>query len=258
MPRHQLIYDELLDKISDDHHISAPADGVTVPHIKTGEPVHVDNYTLAQFLILTMVDFAEQLYSWQDDMFENTDGKLRYAGNRPQILWPAECKPGLWMSAVSRMGLMLRACLHALEASGDARPRIQVPAVFNHCSVLLREEDQLTARDLYWDVVNNKREPEQQHAAVQQLQTCIGHNPFAAEPHLLLAQVYMHRRQYDAALEHATTALRLFCEWGTSWDKRLAWDAWVAFTRVVIQGAQERKWPETPFGMLNLGLVAGL
>ncbi len=50
------------------------------------------------------------VYMLQDDMFENTDGRLRYAGNSPQQLWPGEAKPGRWMSAVSRMGAVLKVC----------------------------------------------------------------------------------------------------------------------------------------------------
>ena len=71
---------------------------------------------------------------------------------------------------------------------------------------------------------------------------------------------------------HARRALRLQLEWGTAWDKRLSWDAWVAWTRVLLQtaeaavggggcnGAQDSVTgrsllPETAFGMLNLGMV---
>jgi hypothetical protein len=36
-------------------------------------------------------DFAEQLFSWQDCMFGNTDGRLRLEGcpnPQPAFLWP--------------------------------------------------------------------------------------------------------------------------------------------------------------------------
>lgn len=42
-----------------------PAEGVNVPHIKTGEMMNVDQFTVAQFLVLSMADFAEQIFSWQ-------------------------------------------------------------------------------------------------------------------------------------------------------------------------------------------------
>jgi hypothetical protein len=47
-----------------------------------------------------------------------------------------------------------------------------------------------------------------------------------AEPHVLLGQLFMQKSHYDEARAHAQEALRLFCLWGTAWDKRMAWDAW--------------------------------
>ena len=37
----------------------------------------------------------------------------------------------------------------------------------------------------------------------------------------------------------------------------MPWDAWCAFARVVAESAARRKWPDSAFGMLNLGLVEG-
>jgi hypothetical protein len=71
-------------------------------------------------------------------------------------------------------------------------------------------------------------------------------------------QVCLHRGQWEAAHELARRALALLCSWGTSWDKRMAWEAWIAWTRVLLQGAKERKFASSSFGMLNLGLVDGL
>lgn len=63
--RHELVYERLLYGLSDDA-LVVPREGLTVKHIKTGEPLHVDRHTIAQFLVMTMVDFCEQLFSWQD------------------------------------------------------------------------------------------------------------------------------------------------------------------------------------------------
>ena len=61
------------------------------------------------------------------------------------------------------------------------------------------------------------------------------------------------------ALPHAQRGLALLLQWGTAWDKRLSWDAWVAWCRVLLQSARcETAWPQKPFGMLNVGLVADL
>lgn len=59
-------------------------------------------YELGQFLVLTMADFAEQLYGWQDSMFGNTDGRLRLEGApnpEPRYLW--------WVGLVSSTTCML-------------------------------------------------------------------------------------------------------------------------------------------------------
>lgn len=41
--------------------------------------------------VLLQADFAEQLFSWQDGLFGNTDGRLRLEGcpnPQPAFLWP--------------------------------------------------------------------------------------------------------------------------------------------------------------------------
>lgn len=98
-------------------------------------------------------------------MFENGNGKLHYAGQRAHQLWPGPMKPGLWHSALSRMGMLLRSCYddeeeQAQTAAGGHRERIgarvPLPPVFDGCSVLVKEAEQQRARDLYWDVVCNR------------------------------------------------------------------------------------------------------
>jgi hypothetical protein len=42
----------------------------------------VGRTTLAQFLVLTMADFCDQLFNWQDRLFDNSSGRLEYRGNR--------------------------------------------------------------------------------------------------------------------------------------------------------------------------------
>lgn len=38
----------------------------------------------------------------------------------------------------------------------------------------------------------------------------------------------------------------------------MVWLLAQAYTRVALHAARTRTWPTTPFGMLNLGMVAGL
>lgn len=46
-------------------------------------------------------------------MFDNADGRLEYRGNDASFLWPGDMRPGLWMSAASRMGHAVRAAVQA-------------------------------------------------------------------------------------------------------------------------------------------------
>lgn len=77
--------------------------------------------------------------------------------------------------------------------------------------------------------------------------------------HLPLRYVSRHRGEAPAALSHARRGLELLLEWGTAWDKRLSWDAWAAWTRVMLQTAEAGEGLSTrAFGILNLGMVKDL
>ncbi|GLI67400.1 hypothetical protein VaNZ11_011586, partial [Volvox africanus] len=273
VPRHNLVYEDLLARAPSAEELAVlegagsgttlaqsslrrliPPEGITVRHIKTGEPVTVDRLTVARFLVMTMADFCEQLFSWQDAMFENHDGRLLYAGANHGSLWPGACKPGLWHSALSRMAALLRfAC-----TGPDGRPLVPLPPVFEGCTQVVTETDQLAARDAYWSAVSELTEPAQHTDALRLLRTACWHNPHIAEPHVLLAQIYCQRGQWADAASHADRAVWLLGCWGTSWDKRMPWDAWMAMARVLAHGAAQQVWPTTSFGMLNLGLVPDL
>uniref|UniRef100_M8C9U2 Uncharacterized protein n=1 Tax=Aegilops tauschii TaxID=37682 RepID=M8C9U2_AEGTA len=49
--------------------------------------------------------------------------------------------------------------------------------------------------------------------------------------------------------------LRLGLEWGSSWDKRMSWEGWVSWGRVMRDKAKEKQWPRSAWGIINLGLV---
>ena len=36
----------------------------------------------------------------------------------------------------------------------------------------------------------------------------------------------------------------MFCAWGNDCDKRVQWDAWVAWTRIQLQSASDGSWHE--------------
>lgn len=54
----------------------------------------------------------------------------------------------------------------------------------------------------------------------------------------------------------AGRVLQLQLEWGTDWDKRLSFNAWVAWTRVIHQRSEdELDWPQNSFDVNNFGMV---
>lgn len=84
-----------------------PEEGVRVKHIKTGEDVRVSRRVVAVFLMMTMADFSDQLFGFQDVLFENWNGRMEFSGNNVEgALWPGDGKPGLWMNLISRMGVL--------------------------------------------------------------------------------------------------------------------------------------------------------
>jgi hypothetical protein len=188
----------------------------------------------------------------------NADGCLRYAGNDPQFLWPGEMKPGLWMHALSKMAALLASCNARLAAAGDAR-RLPLPPVFDGCRAVLGRGPEVRARDAYWRAVNELRAPGRQAEAAAALRLAAEDNPFIAEPHALLAQLALQAGDPAAAAAEAAVALQLLCDWGTCWDKRMPWGAWVAWVRALLhRAAQGQGWPGTAFGVLNWGMVDGL
>ncbi|MCO5574711.1 hypothetical protein L7F22_028501 [Adiantum nelumboides] len=266
VPRHALIHDMLLFQFTD-HELLAgltqqdsdclrklrtilPTKGITVKHIRTGEDVQLPRSVVAVFLFLTMADFIDQLTGWQDSLFANESGTLNWSGNNWTALWPGDGKPGLWMSAISRMGVLLN-IISREEDFG-----MTVPPVFNNCTAILSPEDQIRARDFYWEAVHFKSKGTELLAQVEPLlkQAC-AHNPWVGEPHVLLAQVYLSREEFEMAEEEASKGLCLFLQWGTNWDKRVSWEGWVAWARVLHNKAQEKAWSHNAWDILNLGLV---
>ncbi|KAL6495659.1 hypothetical protein OROGR_030222 [Orobanche gracilis] len=241
-----------------------PAQVIKVKHIKTGEDVVLSRRLVAVFLLLTMADFSDQLFSFQDKLFENTDGRLEFSGNDYLAsLWPGDGKPGLWMNSVSRMAAIYSLIVREEEMSGNLNKKylegdldddndldLVIPPVFDRCKTILDSEDQILSRDLYWEAVCDGSE-----RAEEMLLKSVEKNPFVGEPHLVLGQIYLGKGDFDAAEKAAERGLRLMIEWGSPWDKRMTWQGWVSWGRVVLMKAKDRSWPQNAWGILNLGLV---
>ncbi|XP_020594798.1 uncharacterized protein LOC110034900 [Phalaenopsis equestris] len=294
VPRHQIIHDSLIFRYSDaeltDHLIASadlsrrgidepwrkkinaliPPQGIYIKHIHTGEDVLVSRRVIAVFLLMTMADFSDQLFGFQDRLFENEDGRLEFSGSNVfGALWPGDGRPGLWMSSISRMGAVYNLIVKEEDIYMEEKRRegrrveeededidLVIPPVFESCTRVLDPIDQKTARDLYWEAVTGGRGSGDGGERTEKLlrESC-EKNPFVGEPHVVLAQVYLGMERWEDAEGEAERGLRLLLEWGSAWDKRVAWEGWVAWVRVLLMKAKEKDWPKNPFGILNLGLV---
>jgi len=246
--RHELVFDTLLNGIPKDEDLIVPKEGKTMKHILNGSDMHLSSEVIGNMLIMTMADLADQHYGWQDRLFANDDGKLTYYGNNFTSLWPGDGRPGLWMHCCSRMGRLAQSCV-------SANSKIVLPPVFNNCTEILSVENERKARDLYWDVVMNKTESDKHDEALKQLEDAIKANPFIAEPHVLAAQILIQKGRFEEGEKHAYEALKLLGQWAAVYDKRISWEGWIAWARVLLLNARKKQWPNRSFGILNLGLV---
>ncbi|KAL0372745.1 UNVERIFIED_CONTAM: hypothetical protein Scaly_0956100 [Sesamum calycinum] len=169
-----------------------PSEGIKVKHIKTGEDVLVSRRLVAVFLLMTMADFSDQLFSFQDVLFENSNGRLEFSGNATLTsLWPGDGKPGLWMNSISRMAAIYTLIVReeemfrstemkngrVLPAGRDEDLELVIPPVLEGCTKVLDSKDQIVARDLYWEAVCNSAEMGLERAEEMLLRS-VEKNPF--------------------------------------------------------------------------------
>ncbi|KAL8227774.1 hypothetical protein R6Q57_015358 [Mikania cordata] len=287
VPHHTLIHDDLVFRYTDSElreHLEAsehalkhgsskeeswrkklreivPVTRVTSNNIKTGEPVVIPRRVLAVFLLMTIADFGDQYYGYQDELYDNTDGRLEFTGNTNfDLLWPGNGKPGLWMNLISKMAaiytLLVREEQILMQEEQTKRQEIGfedlelvILPVFDRCTKVVDPGEQIMARDLYWEAVYDQKLTKE--IGEELLVKCIEMNPFVGEPHVLLSQFYVSRGRF----EEGEVGLGLLLEWGCAWDKRVPWEGWVAWCRVLVSKAKERSWPHTSWGIISLGLV---
>ncbi|KAL3824279.1 hypothetical protein ACJIZ3_020308 [Penstemon smallii] len=284
VPRQPLIHDYLLFKYTDEELIQhlklsetekesdsgwrvklqsiLPAGGITVKHIKTGEDLLISRRLVAIFLLMTMADFSDQLFGFQDMLFDNSDGRLEFSGNKTMTtLWPGDGKPGLWMNSVSRMGAIYKLivreeeiCRSENDESESELIELVIPPVFEGCSRVVDAGDQVLARDLYWEAVCGAEKMGLERAE-EMLLSSAEKNPYAGEVYVVLGQIYLAGGRFEEAEKAAGRGVRLMLEWGSPWDKRMTWQGWIAWGRVLLMKAKDKEWPQNPWGILNLGLV---
>lgn len=227
------------------------ADGsVTVDRIGQAQgTVRLGAHEVAAFLVVTMADFMEQWFSWQDDIFS---GFPQVAHRQQGVHWMASLWPGP-MRPSARM-------VHQISRLGEAlqhpalRDLLPLPPVFADCTQGLTAADEAAATSLYWSVIQQDQPMVQADAATAVLEQAVRHNPWVGEPQMVLAQLYLSAGRRDEARVAAESALQLFSQWGNAWDKRVQWEAWVAWTRILLQSATHDTWPERLDKLNNLAL----
>eukprot|EP00814_Leptocylindrus_danicus_P010528 CAMPEP_0116049600 /NCGR_PEP_ID=MMETSP0321-20121206/30254_1 /TAXON_ID=163516 /ORGANISM="Leptocylindrus danicus var. danicus, Strain B650" /LENGTH=416 /DNA_ID=CAMNT_0003532043 /DNA_START=45 /DNA_END=1295 /DNA_ORIENTATION=+ len=229
-----------------------PAEGLDVPHIRDKtKTVHLDAEMLWLLVVFTMADISDQYFGWWEDLFGGSmqgfggSSLKNDAGPDPNALWPGLSRPGLWVSHVSELGAVAR----SYNANSHT-----LPPVFDNCTRVLLLEHENEARNLYWQVITDTVSSDE--TIIEVLQQCIRLNPWVFEPRIMLAQKLLQANMFEEAQAEAERALELEELWGFPWDKRLGFEAWVAWTRVLHQRAEEKlPWPKSSWEVINFGLV---
>ena len=220
---------------------------------KDGQRHLLTPYEVAAFIIVSMADTIEQWSSWQDDVysrFPSPNDQRPQAVHWAASLWPGPMRPsGRMLHQINRLGLALQ---HPALKS-----LLPMPPVFDHCTQALSAADDAAGAALYWSVVQQDVPLVDLDVATGVLQQAVRHNPWVGEPRMVLAQLYLSAGRAEDAAQAAESALAAFCAWGNSWDKRVAWEAWVAWTRILRQSAQKGTWPARLDKLNNLALRDG-
>jgi hypothetical protein len=127
-----------------------------------------------------------------------------------------------------------------------------IPPVFANCTRLIEPKAEREARDAYWAVVTEEAE---RGSWVELLRKSVSLNQDIAEPHTLMAQIFLQDGKWEEAADAAVAALEIFFQWGTMWDNRMPYQAWVAWTRCMYFQAKRKEWPESHGGLESLGAV---
>ena len=80
----------------------------------------------------------------------------------------------------------------------------------------------------------------QEPRQVELLNAAIALNPFIAEPHVQLSQLFYRAGRFAESMEEAKLGLEILYTWASCWDKRIPFRQWVAFTRMLFLRASRR------------------
>tara|TARA_A100001015_G_C15038248_1_gene737738 strand:- start:1125 stop:2291 length:1167 start_codon:yes stop_codon:yes gene_type:complete len=171
----------------------------------------------AAIMIVTIADYLDQMVSvngWRDV----------HQSENPLKLYPGDGKPEIaffWFSSVCKV----------------IAPYLPViPPIFHHCTETITREDEVRARDKYWVAITEEGDDQE-----ELLQEAAKLNPFIAEPHVQLAQLYFREERYTEARMECEIALECFYTLASCWDKRIPFRQWVAFTRIMYLRASRKE-----------------
>lgn len=215
-----------------------------------GKPFALCAADVAAFIVVSMADICEQWYSWQDDIYM---GYPDYQAQPAQQHWAAALWPGPMRPTTYRWGQISRLG-HFLQhpALKDLLPQ---PPVFDHGQHVMSPDDEASAAALYWSVIQQSQPLMSSDATAAVLSQAIKLNPWVAEPYMVLAQLHLTERRFERAEHYAQAGVQMASCWGNAWDKRIGWDAWMSWGRVLLQSAQKRQWPETLNKLNNVALT---
>ena len=208
-------------------------------------------YEVAAFAIVTMADIIEQWSSWQDDVysrFPDLNTTRQQTTHWGASLWPGPMRPtGRMVSVIAALG-------QAVAQHEKLRSQLPLPPVFAQCSQTLSAGNEAAAQSLYWSVIQLDQPLVDLDVATGVMEQAVRLNPWVGEPQMVLAQLYLSAGRNADAARTAESALQAFCSWGNAWDKRVQWDAWIAWTRILLQSATEGTWPERLDKLNNIAL----
>ena len=179
-------------------------------------------------LVVTIADYLDQTLAvngWRDHhMVDPLDTPLFPGDMRPEVCL-------FWMAAACR----------AVKGFLDV-----VPPIFDACTATLTSRDEERARDLYWGVVQNTSSLSDADALAS-LDEAARLNPHIGEVDALAAQLHFRNHRFRKAKRLAASALRKLYAMGATWDKRLSYEAWVGFCRLlVVRSEAEGGLPRAP------------
>jgi hypothetical protein len=185
----------------------------TVDHRILGQ-CDISERDAAHILITTVAEYLDQMVDtngWRD----------HHQVESPNILYPGSGKPAIGMHWMSQI-------CNAIKNNLDV-----VPPVFDYCTQVIDKENEIEARDAYWKVVMEEKKLSEDEQ-IELLQHSVDCNPFISEPSVLLSQIHYRREDFHEAAVESRSALAKSYSLASAWDKRLPYEQWVAFTRVML------------------------